>query len=64
MKSALVLILMGLTLSAQQPDSGEQFYQAIRNDNLVTLRMLVQEFGSNGKDASGDIAIVSDLASV
>jgi ankyrin repeat protein len=53
MKSTLVLILMGLIPSAQQPDATERFYQAIRNDNLVTLRMLVKEFGTHSKDASG-----------
>ncbi len=58
MKNIFALMLMGLTVSAQQPDPSERFYQAIRNDDLVTLRVLVKDFGTGTKDASGQSPLI------
>src|SRR5688572_29749232 len=57
-KSAGLLLLLTLTAAAQAPDSSERFYQAIRNDDLTTLRALVQEAGVDAKDRQGQTPLM------
>src|SRR5687768_11020403 len=53
MKPALALVLIAFRVSGQEPPAADRFYQAIRNDNLATLRALVGDFGPNAKDPQG-----------
>ena len=47
------MILIAFGVSGQEPSAGDRLYQAIRDDNLATLRALVSELGVNAKDAQG-----------
>jgi ankyrin repeat protein len=53
MKFTLALVLIAFGVSGQEQSAADRFYQAIRNDNLSTLRALVGEFGANAKDPQG-----------
>jgi len=57
-KSAGFILLLTLTAAAQALDSSERFYQAIRNDDLTTLRALVQENGVDAKDRQGQTPLM------
>lgn len=53
MKLTLALVFTAFGVSGQEQPSGDRFIQAIRDDNLGTLRGLVREFGANAKDSRG-----------
>ena len=53
MKFALALVLVSFGASGQEQPTADRFYQAIRDNNLATLRVLVNEFGPNTKDSRG-----------
>jgi len=53
MKFTLALLLIALGVSGQEQPAADRFYQAIRNDNLAELRVLVSEFGADAKDSQG-----------
>ena len=53
MKFTLALVLIALGVSGQEQPAADRFYQAIRNDNLAELRVLVSEFGADAKDSQG-----------
>lgn len=44
-KAVVFLAALTLTMSAQTPTADERFYQAIRSDDLTTLRALVPSEG-------------------
>ena len=46
-------LALALSSSAQQPAPGDQFYQAIRSNDLQALRALVSTHGPNVRDAIG-----------
>jgi ankyrin repeat protein len=55
-KFALALVVMAFGafgVSGQEQPAGDRFHQAIREDNLATLRVLVGQFGTNAKDSQG-----------
>ncbi len=58
--AALVLIVF--TVSAQEQAPAERYYQAIRNDDLVTLRALVGAHGANVKDSLGQTPLMMAAA--
>ena len=49
MKFTLALVLIAFAVSGQEQPAGDRFYQAIRNDNLATLRVLVASSGRTRK---------------
>jgi ankyrin repeat protein len=49
----IVLLSLAFSSSAQQPSPSDQFYQAIRSNDVYALRALVANHGSNVKDATG-----------
>jgi ankyrin repeat protein len=53
---ALMLTLPGTAAFAQ--NLGDRFYQAVRNDDLATLRALVKDNGANVKDARGQTPLM------
>ena len=53
---AVVLTLPGTTAFAQ--NVSERFYQAVRNDDLATLRVLVKDNGAYVKDARGQTPLM------
>jgi ankyrin repeat protein len=53
---AVVLTLLGTAAFAQ--NVSERFYQAVRNDDLATLRVLVMDNGANVKDARGQTPLM------
>lgn len=53
---AVVLTLPGTPTFAQ--NVSERFYQALRNDDLATLRVLVKDNGANAKDARGQTPLM------
>ena len=57
-KSVGFILLLTLTAAAQAPDSSERFYQAIRNDDLTTLRALIREAGVDAKDRQGQTPLM------
>ena len=57
-KLTLVLIVMAFAVSAQEPSSDDRFYQAIRNNNLGALRLLVKQLGVDHKDSLGHTPLV------
>ncbi len=52
------MVLIACAAVAQEPATSERFYQAIRNDDLVTLRGLVKQFGANAKDSLGQTPLM------
>ena len=56
--TGFILLLLTLAAAAQAPDPGERFYQAIRNDDLTTLRALVKEAGVDAKDRQGQTPLI------
>ena len=58
MKWTLASVLIAVAVSAQEPPPSERFYQAIRNDDLATLRVLVKDVGANAKDPSGQTPLM------
>jgi ankyrin repeat protein len=55
--SATFVVLLAAGLAAQSPADGDRVYQAIRQDDLTTLRELVKK-DVNGKDAQGQTALM------
>ena len=49
----IVLLAFAFSTSAQQSPPSDQFYQAIRSNDVYALRALVANHGSNVKDATG-----------
>jgi ankyrin repeat protein len=49
----LVVLALALSSSAQQPTPADQFYQAIRANDIHALRALVATHGANVQDAIG-----------
>ena len=56
----LMIVLLALTVgsSAQSPTPSEQFYQAIRNNDVHALLALVRSHGANVQDAIGMTPLV------
>jgi ankyrin repeat protein len=52
----IVLLISGV--AAQTPPAAERFYQAIRQDDLVTLRALIRDEGTNATDAQGQTPLM------
>ena len=52
------LVLIALGVSAQERPTSEQLYQAIRNDDLVTLRGLVRSGGASTPDSLGQTPLL------
>jgi ankyrin repeat protein len=50
-KFAGLILLLALGAASSGQESGERFYQAIRNDDLAALRTLVRDAGVNARDA-------------
>src|SRR5688572_16577236 len=57
LKSAVVLVMFAVTVSAQTPAS-DRFYQSIRQNDLTALRALVRDEGINAKDAQGQTPLM------
>ena len=57
-KMTLVLILAAFTVSAQEPAADDRFYQAIRNNDLGALRLLVKQVGVEHKDSFGQTPLI------
>jgi ankyrin repeat protein len=57
-KFARFILLLILTAAARAQDSGEKFYETIRNDDLAALRTLVRDAGVNAKDAQGQTPLM------
>jgi ankyrin repeat protein len=52
-KRVLLVLLAGITASAQGQSASERFYQAVRNDDLTALRALLKTSGPDTKDSLG-----------
>jgi ankyrin repeat protein len=50
-KRVLLVLLAGITASAQGQSASEQFYQAVRNDDVTALRTLLKTSAPNTKDS-------------
>src|SRR5690348_16862374 len=48
--STVLCIAVTAVVCAQADDAGDRFYQAIRNNDLATLRTLIKTSGVNVKD--------------
>lgn len=57
-KFPLALILIAAGVSAQEHPASDRFYQAIRNDDLAALRVLIRDFGPNTKDQAGQTPLM------
>ena len=55
--AAATVLLVG-SVTAQTPSAGDRFYQAIRQDDLVTLRALIRDEGVNAADAQGQTPLM------
>jgi ankyrin repeat protein len=53
---AIVFLISGL--AAQTPPAADRFYQAIRQDDLVTLRALIRDEGTNAVDPQGQTPLM------
>jgi ankyrin repeat protein len=51
--SGVVVLTLAFSSAAQQPTPGDQFYQAIRTNDIQALRTLVSAHGANVQDAIG-----------
>lgn len=51
-------LLLSITAAAQGPDGSERLYQAIRNDDLATLRTLVREADIDTRDRQGQTPLM------
>jgi ankyrin repeat protein len=51
------LLVLSLAVTLQQ-DPGERFYQSIRNNDLVTLRSLIRDYGVDTKDSRGQTPLM------
>jgi ankyrin repeat protein len=58
MRWTLVLVLVALGVSAQERPTSEQLYQAIRNDDIAALRVLVRSGGANVSDSFGQTPLM------
>lgn len=58
LKSAVVLVMFTVAVSAQTSPASDRFYQSIRQDDLAALRALVHEAGANAKDAQGQTPLM------
>ena len=56
--SVLVVFACAFSISGQQPLQSDQFYQAIRNNDIPALRALVAEHGVDVKDAAGQTPLI------
>jgi ankyrin repeat protein len=58
-RKVLLLILIAAAAFAQNAsDASERLYQAVRNDNMATLRALIKEHGANAKDSHGQTPLM------
>lgn len=58
LKSAVVLVMFTVAVSAQTSPASDRFYQSIRQDDLAALRALVHEAGANARDAQGQTPLM------
>jgi ankyrin repeat protein len=58
LRVTLVLILLAGGIGAQTPPAADRFYQAIRRDDLQTLRTLVRDEGVNARDVQGQTPLM------
>ena len=56
--TVLSLVLLAIGVSAQDQAPSERFYQAIRNNDLTTLRALIAERGPSVTDAQGQTPLM------
>lgn len=57
-KITLVLIATAVAVSAQEPASDDRFYQAVRNNDLGALRLLVKQVGVDHTDSLGQTPLI------
>ena len=57
-RSAVLGVLLVSSVAAQTPTTGDRFYQAIRQDDLVALRALIRDEGVNGADSQGQTPLM------
>jgi ankyrin repeat protein len=57
-KTVGLALLLTVTATAQAPDGSERFYQAIRNDDLATLRTLIRDADINTRDRQGQTPLM------
>ena len=63
MRRVAVLFVLLLTgIAAQTPPVADRFYQAIRQDDLTTLRTLIKGEGVDAKDAQGQTPLMQAAA--
>src|SRR5206468_720220 len=57
--SALILLATSSAyLGAEQPDASNRFYQAVRNNDLASLRSLIKSADVNSKDERGSTPLM------
>jgi len=56
--SATVFVLLGFAVAAQTQPQPDRFYEAIRQDDLATIRTLLREEGVNTRDAQGQTPLM------
>jgi ankyrin repeat protein len=61
-KRLLVFLLVSASVSAQEPTPFERFYQAVRSDDLVSLRQLIGQFGVGARDTAGQTPLMVAVA--
>ncbi len=58
MKRLLLVLLVAFNVSAQEQPASQRFYQAIRNDDVETLRLLVKTLGADVRDPLGQTPLM------
>jgi ankyrin repeat protein len=58
MRWTLALVLIAFGVSAQEQPTSDQLYQAIRNDDVAALRVLVRTGGTNARDSLGQTPLM------
>jgi ankyrin repeat protein len=62
LRSIGLAAVLAMVVSAETPTELDRFYQAIRQDDLVTLRALVRDEGVNATDAQGETPLMLSAA--
>ena len=61
-KTVGLALFLTITATAQAPDGSDRFYQAIRNDDLATLRTLTRDADINTRDRQGQTPLMLTAA--
>jgi len=60
LRTALLMIVIACTAFAE--DTGDRFYQSIRNNDLTTLRALIKQHGPSAADSRGQTPVMHAAA--